>query len=448
MKPASPSGSLQQRALSPDPNQPIARVYVRWYMLQPNIFRKRILRMEGNPRPGDWVAVYAVEDYRAGKAEDDDSQPYPSSDRGRTRATTSVGNERLFAYGIYNGASEIAVRLYLWGEALPTQEHWEALVNRAVSFRTDMLKLDSHTDSYRVIHGESDGFPGLVVDRYGDCLSAEAFSLGMYQRAETILGMLAERLGTKHWLVQTCPQFLSQEGVDPPSQQSPELPESVTIQEYGTRFRIHFGTGHKTGFFCDQRENRKMLADLCKDKTVLDLCCYSGGFSIQAAKLGGASEVTGVDLDEKPLAIAAKNANLNQVRVRFVQSDAFGFMRDMQRVGKQYDVVVLDPPKLIRNRVELEEGTRKHADLNRLAMQLVKPGGIMLTCSCAGLLEEEIFVGMVRSAAKATGYDDQGRPNPPRIVQIFSRHGAAADHPVVAHCPETEYLKSIWMRVF
>ncbi len=158
--------------------------------------------------------------------------------------------------------------------------------------------------------------------------------------------------------------------------------------------------------------------------------------------------MTGVDLDEKPLAVAAKNANLNQVRVRFVQSDAFGFMRDMQRVGKQYDVVVLDPPKLIRNRAELEEGTHKHADLNRLAMQLVKPGGIMLTCSCAGLLPEETFVGMVRSAAKATGYDEAGRPNPPRMVQIFSRHGASADHPVVAHCPETEYLKSIWMRVY
>ncbi|MFN9912229.1 MAG: class I SAM-dependent methyltransferase, partial [Pirellulaceae bacterium] len=157
----------------------------------------------------------------------------------------------------------------------------------------------------------------------GDCLSAEIFSLGMYQRAEDILNRLAARLGTAHWLMQPCPQFLSQEGFDAPPRASAELPESVVIHEYGTKFRVHFASSHKTGFFCDQRDNRKQLAELCRGKSVLDLCCYSGGFSVQAAKLGQAAEVTGVDIDEEPLKLAAKNANINQVRVRWVQSDAF-----------------------------------------------------------------------------------------------------------------------------
>jgi 23S rRNA (cytosine1962-C5)-methyltransferase len=307
--------------------------------------------------------------------------------------------------------------------------------------------LNAKSDAYRLIHAESDGFPGLAIDRYGDVLSAEVFSAGMYQRSVQILERLALLCGTKHYLVQTSPMFLSHEGFDASSIRSADLPKSVTTQEWGTKFRIHFETGHKTGFFCDQRDNRLKLASLCHGKSVLDLCCYTGGFSIQAAKLGGAAEVTGIDLDEEPLANAKKNADLNQVRVKFAQADAFAYMRDMLRLGRQYDIVVLDPPKLIRNRAEMEDGSKKHFDLNRLAMQLVRPGGLLLTCSCAGLLPSEDFFQMIRSAAKATGYDLEGKPRPPRTAQIISRGGAAEDHPVVTHCPETEYLKSIWLRL-
>lgn len=443
MKTSPHAGPLQPRSISPDPSLPMAEALVKRAILHPNIFRKRVLRVSGNPRPGDWVAVRAEDEPANVKTAGNERE----GDHYGSRQSEPRNGNQIFAYGIYNDRSEVALRLYRWWGDLPDDAFWDQLIDRAVELRRDVLKLDSHTNAYRVIHGESDGFPGLVVDRYADCLSAEVFSLGMYQRAPEILAKLAAKLGTQHWLVQPCPQFMQQEGFDAKSISSEQLPASVTIQEYGTKFKIHFGTGHKTGFFCDQRENRKMLADLCGGKTVLDLCCYSGGFSIQAAKLGQAAEVTGVDLDQDPLAMATKNANMNQVRVRFVQEDAFAFMRDMIRIKRQYDVVVLDPPKLIRTRTELEEGTHKHADLNRLAMQLVKPGGVMLTCSCAGLLLEETFFNIVRSAAKATGFDENGIPYPPRTVQIFSRHGAAADHPVVAHCPETEYLKSIWMRV-
>jgi 23S rRNA (cytosine1962-C5)-methyltransferase len=196
-----------------------------------------------------------------------------------------------------------------------------------------------------------------------------------------------------------------------------------------------------------------MLANFCKDKTVLDLCCYTGGFAVQAKKLGGASDVVGVDLDEGPLALARENANLNQVRIKFAQADAFAYMRDMQAVGRKFDVVVLDPPKLIRNREEIEEGTRKHFDLNRLAMRLVAPGGLMLSCTCAGLLSHDEFLRLIYSSARQAGDEvtpataDQYARHAPRHVQILAKTGAAADHPVAANCPETEYLQAVFMRV-
>lgn len=445
------------RELVPQKNSAMPAVHVSRPMLHPNIYRKRILHIEGNPAPGDWVAVYHqqsdVQDRGGRKASADSLGPSAYGNRNPRMGDRSrrdgeiVENPSLFAYGIYNPRSEVAVRLYSWWGQWPDEEYWDTLMDNAVSLRRDVLRLDETTNAYRVLHGESDGVPGLVVDRYGDCLSAELFSLGMYQRVQPLLERLANRLGTKHWLVQECPQFLSQEGVGLPTLKSPELPTAVTITENGVKYKVHFGTGHKTGFFCDQRDNRRMLAHFSAGKSVLDLCCYTGGFSVQAAKAGQAAEVTGVDLDEDPLVMAKKNADMNQTRVRFVQSDAFAFMRDMLRIGRQYDVVVLDPPKLIRSRSELEEGSKKHFDLNKLAIQLVKPGGILLTCSCAGLLDEVSFQSIVRSAAKATGFDAEGKPNPPRTLQFLRSSGAAPDHPVVAHCPETGYLKSLWARV-
>ncbi len=400
---------------------PIASVFVPRAMLHPTIYRKRIDRVEGAPKAGDWVALYATEG---------NSSP------------------QVFGYGMFNDRAEIAVRTMRWWGQPPDDAFIDRLLERAVSLRKELLQLDRFTDAYRVIHAESDGFPGLVVDRYGDTLSAEVFSIGMYQRSKEILRRLSALLGTKHWLIQPSPMFLSQEGYDATSFASAELPSSVVITESGTRFRVHFESSHKTGFFCDQRDNRLQLAKVCQGKSVLDLCCYSGGFSVQAAKLGGASEVTGVDLDEEPLKLAKKNADMNQVRIKFAQSDAFAYMRDMQRLGKLYDIVVLDPPKLIRNRAEYEEGAKKHFDLNRLAMQLVKPGGLLLTCSCAGLLPEEEFLQIIRSAAKATGFESDGRPCPPRTAQILWSPGAPPDHPVLAHCPETNYLKSHWVRLW
>lgn len=409
----------QRTSLGSEARNSIPIVTVKGATHHPLVYRKRISRVE-DARPGDLVAVYSE-------------------------------SKHLQGYGIYNPRSEISLRMLWHTPALPSDSDWDDKLRAAVSLRKDTLRLDEQADAWRMIHAESDGLPGLIVDRFNDILSVEAFSLGMYQRAQKLMERLAPIAGTSHWLVRTSPQFLSQEGCDPPALSSPDCPTQTVIREFGTRFRVRFEGGHKTGFFCDQRDNRRRLAEFCRGRSVLDLCCYTGGFAVQAKVLGAAEEVIGVDLDEEPLKLAKENANLNQARVRFVQADAFSYMREMIRNGRQFDVVVLDPPKLIRTRMEIEEGTRKHFALNRLAMRLVKPGGLLLSCSCAGLLSEAEFLDLLIAASRQSG--DEIEPESEqraaryaaRSMQIIAKSGAASDHPVISSCPETEYLKAVWM---
>jgi 23S rRNA (cytosine1962-C5)-methyltransferase len=408
--------------LAIDLKAPLTSVRLRSSTRHPHVFRKRIDAIDGSPQVGDWVAVYDCDD-------------------------------RIIGHGLFNPRSEIAVRIVRFGPELPDEAYWSGILDRAVGLRRDMLSLDGQTDAYRVIHAEADGVPGVVIDRYGDVLSAEVFAYAMARHVDELLDGLQTRLGTKHRVVRGSPAIVSQEGWDIPQRTSPGTPPQANITEFGTRFRIKFAGGHKTGFFCDQRENRQKLASYCRGKSVLDLCCYSGGFSIQAKRLGQAAEVIGVDLDEEPLAVARENANLNQVRVKFVQADAFAYMRDMLANGRQFDVIVLDPPKLIRNREEIEEGTRKHLDLNRLAMQLVAPGGLLLSCTCAGLLPLVEFEKLLHYSARISGpvVEPATATTPerrgPRDMQILAKTGAAQDHPISSRCPETEYLQAVWMRM-
>ena len=381
-----------------------------------------------------------------------DGPPDPPAGSGDLVALIGEQNETL-GFGYFNPKSEIAVRVIRFGEAPPNDPFWDELLGRACQLRRETLKLDEVTDTYRLIHAEGDGVSGMVVDRYGDTLSGEAFGLGLFQRGQAILERLGQIAGTKHWVLRPGPYTESQEGFTAEPLASPDVPRSVVVQEFGTKFRVEMIGGHKTGFFCDQRDNRRRLADFTAGKTVLDLCCYTGGFSITAKRLGQATEVTGVDLDEQPLKIARGNAQLNGVKATFVQADAFAYMRDMIRNGRQYDVVVLDPPKLIRNRAELDEGTRRHFDLNRLAMQLVSPGGLLLSCTCSGLLQEADFLRLLCSAARQAGEpigpaDDNGfQRRGPRDMQILFRTGASPDHPVSANHPESDYLKAAWLRL-
>lgn len=390
--------------------------------LHPLVYRKRIARVDREAGPGDLVEVREGEGQRVG-------------------------------YGLYNPKSELALRMLSRGDELPDEAWWRRQLEEAVRLRVETLRLNDVTDAYRVVHAEGDGLSGIVIDKLADVLSVECFGVGMYQRASAIVELLAPLVGTKHHLVRGGPATVAQEGFEAEEISSPELPRRVTIQEFGARFRVDFEAGHKTGFFCDQRDNRRLLASFCRDKTVLDLCCYTGGFAIQAKKLGGAADVIGVDLDNEPLELAKENANLNQVRIKFAQADAFAYIRDMMAGGRTFDVVVLDPPKLIRSRAEIDEGTRKHFDLNRLAMRLVAPGGLMLSCTCAGLLSHDEFLRLIYASARQAGREispateERGARHAPRQVQILAKAGAASDHPVATNCPETEYLQAVFMRL-
>ena len=335
--------------------------------------------------------------------------------------------------GFYNGHSRIALRVLT---ADPDEAVDEAFFARriahAVSLRRDVLGLDKVTDAYRLIHSEGDGLSGLVVDRFANTLVIEYFSAGMFRQRDLIRRCLLEHFpdADLYWFAEEHVQ--KQESFDCGI---PSPPTPTVIHEHGVQFHAAPGTKHKTGFFADQRDNRKYLSTFCDGKRVLDLCCNSGGFGIYAKAIGGADEVTGVDLDEEILAIAEKNARLNRAKVRFVQADIFHWLRD----GKKdpYDVVILDPAKMTRDREQVIPALKKYLDMNKLALGAVKPGGIFLTCSCTGLVSEEQFLDMLRRAAFYAG----------RTVQVLKVSGAGEDHPWQAHVPESRYLKAAFCRV-
>lgn len=340
-----------------------------------------------------------------------------------------------FGQGLYNLRAEATIRILTRGDQVADEEWWTRQLQSAIDLRTEFLKLGATTDAWRVVHAEGDGLPGLVVDRYGPVLALEVYSLAMYQRATAIAELLSRLMDTQHWVVLPAPRTLDHEGFEAEPYSSPDLPRQVTITERGTKYEINFAKGHKTGFFCDQRDNRQELTRFTAGKSVLDLCCYTGGFSVAAKSRGGAGETTGVDLDEDAIGLAKRNGRINHAQIRYVHADAFNYMRDMRTNGKTFDVVVLDPPKLVHSRDEESSGKGKYFDMNRLAMQLVAPGGLLVTCSCSGLLADEDFRRLVIAAVPED-----------RRAQILHTAGAGADHPIATNCLETGYLKTVWVR--
>ncbi len=337
--------------------------------------------------------------------------------------------------GFYNGHSRITLRILTTdaNEAID-EAFFVRVLGRAIELRRQWLKLDAVSDAYRLVHSEGDGLSGLVVDRFGPVIVLEFFAAGMYRCREMIQKALTIHYPDSryYWFAEEHVQ--KQESFDC---RTPEPPPPETITEHGVRFRVAPGSKHKTGFFLDQRDNRQYLASFCGGKRVLDLCCNTGGFSVYAKINGGAEEVTGIDLDEQALALARQNASLNQVRLRFVQSDLFPWLRDVIAAGQRFDVVVLDPAKQTRDREELDFALKRYLDMNRLALQAVAPGGIFLTCSCTGVVSEVDFVECLRRAAWQAG----------RTVQVLRIAGAGGDHPFQLHVQEGRYLKAVFCRV-
>lgn len=350
-------------------------------------------------------------------------------------------NGEFFGSGFWNPRSRTPLRMLRHGSEPLSEEDLEEALRRAVAWRREDCRLDEVSGAYRVIHGDSDGLGGLIADRYADVLSLEVSTLGVWQRLDRWLPLLHELCGTRRHVISVDESVARMEGID-----TTRAPESapvgkVRITEHGVRYEVDFAMGHKTGFFCDQRDNRLKLARLAAGKSLLDLCCYSGGFSIQA-RLHGAAEVTAVDLDEKAIAMAKRNANLNAengpLRIDFVHADAFVYARQMVRNGKSFDIVLLDPPKFVLGRnEEKEEGLRKYHDLNMLGLQCVRRGGLFVTCSCSGLVSPAEFEKVVIKAAQRLG----------RRLQILEMTGPGWDHPFLSTYPEGRYLKVLWARV-
>ncbi len=349
-----------------------------------------------------------------------------------------LGKEgRPFGWGLWNPKSRMPLRMVSHSEdELEDVSFFETAIHRAARLRREILKLDAETDSYRVIHGDADFLPGIVADKFADVLSVEITNLAAWQRLPKWLPLLHESFGTERVVVSVDLDLGRVEGIPRVGGVESDNVRSVKIREHGIRYEVDFSSGHKTGFFCDQRDNRARFGALAEGRNVLDLCCYTGGFGISAA-LAGAAEVTSVDLDEKAVAMAKRNANLNMAnKMKVTHADAFTWARTMIENGRKWDLVIADPPKFIHGR-EDDIGTAKYADLNKLALQLVAPEGLFVTCSCSGMLGAGEFERIVTGAAHRQD----------KRMQILDRTGAGADHPTLSNYPESRYLKVLWSRV-
>jgi 23S rRNA (cytosine1962-C5)-methyltransferase len=342
-----------------------------------------------------------------------------------------------FGAGLYNPKARVPLRVLFHGEGPYSETDLETSIHRAVDLRLNNLKLPETTDAFRVVHSDGDAMSGLVVDRFNDVLSVSVHSYGVFLRLEPWLNLLHQQLGTSRSVIEIDEHVARREGIPLQKLQSDNV-RTVKILENDVRYEVNFGDGHKTGFFCDQRDNRRRLTQWTRGRNMLDLCCYTGGFALSALLQGQATDVTGVDLDEKAIAQAKRNANLNQARIDWVHCDAFSYARQMQRNGRKWEVVVLDPPKLVMDRDDVDGGRKKYEDLNQLALYLVETGGIFVTCSCSGLVSAEEFERMVIRSAHRAG----------RRLQFLDRTGAGEDHPVMSNCPESRYLKLLWARVW
>ncbi len=341
--------------------------------------------------------------------------------------------------GIYNHKSNIGVRLLTENVFEPLDhEFFFKKLEQAKALREGILGIQKTSDSYRLTHGEADGLSGLIIDKFANVLVIEPYSAGYLEIMEWIVSSLQSLYPGTRITVRPDERNEAKEGADfSKAAKNYPGPDFTEIKENQLKMKVNLKTGHKTGFFLDQRENRLTLSEYCHDKEVLDCFCYTGGFAI-SAMLTGARSAVGIDLDEKALETAHQNALLNSVKATFQHMNVFDYLRTMISKGQQTDVVILDPAKLAGCTDEIKRAHRTYGDINRLGMQVVRPGGILLTCSCSGLVSEREFLSIITRSAAEAGV----------VLQIFKVAGAAPDHPFSTVFPEGRYLKAVFARVF
>ena len=374
----------------------------------PWVFSGAVARIEGDPAPGETLEVV---DHRG----------------------------RWLAQGGYSPSSQIVARVWTFDPAVSIDEaFFSERIHGALAWRQERFGTGSDV-AYRLIHAESDGLPGLVVDRYGDQLVCQFLFRGVEAHKETIVGQLAQAAGVRGVYERSDESVRKAEGLLPVA--GPlwgETPERIQIVENGVLYLIDLHRGHKTGFYLDQRDSRSRLGVCAARKTVLNCFSYTGGFGL-AALQGGATSVINVDSSAEALAQAEENRRLNGFDAeafRCVRANVFEYLRQCRTEGRQFDLIVLDPPKFVEGHQHLAKATRAYKDINWLAFQLLRPGGRLFTFSCSGRLPRDLFQKIVSDAALDAGVE----------AQIVGELGASADHPVALPFPEGAYLKGLICR--
>jgi len=374
----------------------------------PWVFSGAIDRLEGTINDGDEVGVFS-------------------------------SKSQFIAWGLYNSKSQIRVRLYSWDEnVLITDNFIKDKIADAVNFRKS-LNLIRPDSAVRLIFSEGDFLSGLTVDYYSGYLLIQITSLALYNKIEIIKEQLIKLLNPKGIYLRTEKGIGETEGlvIKDSLLFGNEPLDTIKIIENDLTFEVDLRTGQKTGFYIDQKENRKAIRQYIKDKRVLDLCCYSGAFSVNAG-VYGAKEVLGVDISSEALKLAHNNAQLNNLtNVTFQKSDAFKFLSDSIQNKVKYDVIILDPPKFSHSKSSSSNALKGYIQLNQGALSCLNPGGILITCSCSGRITMEDFISCIRRASLLSD----------KSVRIVESRGQSHDHPVSIHCPESNYLKCIICQV-
>ncbi len=346
----------------------------------------------------------------------------------------------FIARGLYNGRSKIRVRLYSWAPDVPLdRDFFRGRLEAALRLRADLLGLAGPGQACRLVFSEGDGLSGLTVDRYDRWLAVQFTSLGLARRRDLLAELLVELVRPEGIFLRTERGIGRLEGLE--LQDGPlwgKVPEGpVEIQEGGLRFLVNVAEGQKTGFYLDQRDNRRAVAGYAAGRRMLDAFCYTGGFALHAARAGAAAALA-VDVSEPALALARENARLNGVEnVTFVRGEVFGQLDALVGAGERFGLVVLDPPKFARAKGAVEEALRGYRRLQALALRLLEPDGVLVTCCCSGLITADMLEDLLAQLAVEER----------REVQILERRGQAPDHPVSVGCLESNYLKCLISRV-
>jgi 23S rRNA (cytosine1962-C5)-methyltransferase len=372
----------------------------------PWIFSGAVASVAGNPAAGDTVEV-------------------------RSAAGGALG------VAAFSPNSQIRARLWSFDAATTIDAgFFRARLREAAALRAG-LAAARRTNALRLVHGESDGLPGLVVDRYADVLVAQFLSAGVERWRAVILDALAEITECEAIYERSDAEVRRLEGLAPRAEfaRGNRDARRCPIVEYGLNFRVDVAEGQKTGFFLDQRENRQRVRALAAGREVLDCFAYTGGFSI-AALAGGARRVVALESSAPALEVARENLAANALeaaRLEFRQADVFGHLRELRDRGARFDLVVLDPPKFAPTAAQAKAAARAYKDINLLAFKLLAPGGLLATFSCSGGISAALFQSIVAGAALDAGVQ----------AKVIERFGAAADHPVALNFPEGEYLKGL-----